>query len=66
MELLLAMETENLSAPLIVHRALKKGLLLNAPREHVLIFMPSLNVHIEEIEQMLESLEAILCELMSE
>lgn len=63
MGLLLAMETADLSAPLIVQRVLNKGLLLNAPHEHLLRFMPALNVQIAEIEQMLESLETVVREL---
>ncbi len=61
--LLLALETKQLSAPEVVACAFKRGLLLNAPREHRLRFMPALNVTSEEIDQMLSRLESVLREL---
>lgn len=61
--LLLALETGGFSANVIVKQALMKGLLLNAPRESLLRFIPALNVEIDELEQMLVILESILSEL---
>lgn len=61
--LLLSLKTGTLSAPGIVSRALANGLLLNAPREDRLRFMPALNVSISEIDEMVAILEKILMEM---
>jgi acetylornithine/N-succinyldiaminopimelate aminotransferase len=39
------------------------GLLLNSPRPDLLRFMPSLNVTIEELDQMIEMLSGVLTDL---
>ena len=64
--LLIAMQTKKLSASKIVQRTFERGLLLNAPREDRLRFMPALNVTVEEIKQMLKQLELILKEMSDE
>lgn len=61
--LLLSLKTNTLSAPEIVSRALDNGLLLNAPREDRLRFMPALNVSVSEIDEMVVKLEKILMEM---
>ncbi len=61
--LLLALEMAEVSAPRVVQHAFTQGLLLNAPREQRLRFMPALNVTFEEIEEMLERLASILQEV---
>jgi acetylornithine/N-succinyldiaminopimelate aminotransferase len=64
--LLLALETGKYSATQIVKRAFDAGLLLNAPRENRLRFMPALNVKGCEIEQMVQQLGNILKEVCGE
>lgn len=64
--LLLALETKTICAPEVVARAFKRGLLLNAPREHRLRFMPALNVSLGEIDQMLSLLASMLRTLTQE
>lgn len=64
--LLLAVEMGRHSATQLVKRAFDAGLLLNAPRENRLRFMPALNVSSAEIEQMVQWLEKILKELCNE
>jgi acetylornithine/N-succinyldiaminopimelate aminotransferase len=44
----------------IVALAFERGLLLNAPRLDALRFMPALNVSREEIDLMIDQLDAIL------
>jgi acetylornithine/N-succinyldiaminopimelate aminotransferase len=61
--LLLALECGTLSATRVVKQAFAAQLLLNAPREHRLRFMPALNVSIGEIDEMLSRLEPILSEV---
>jgi acetylornithine/N-succinyldiaminopimelate aminotransferase len=61
--LLLALNTGSLSATGIVRRAFEEGLLLNAPRDDRLRFMPALNVSGAEIDEMLLRLEKLLPEL---
>lgn len=51
--LLVAMEIPQGTASQIVDRAFESGLLLNAPRPHILRFMPALNVSRDEIDQMI-------------
>ena len=41
-----------------------EGLLLNAPRPHLLRFMPALNVELEEIDRMVEQLDGLLARTM--
>jgi acetylornithine/N-succinyldiaminopimelate aminotransferase len=58
--LLLALQLRTQAAHAIVAAAFDRGLLLNAPREHTLRFMPSLIVSRDEIDQMLSLLHAAL------
>jgi acetylornithine/N-succinyldiaminopimelate aminotransferase len=58
--LLLALDTPHHSAPLIVKKALALGVLLNAPRENTLRFMPALNISHAEIDLGLACLTRIL------
>jgi acetylornithine/N-succinyldiaminopimelate aminotransferase len=58
--LLLALELKGLDAGKVARSALDHGLLINAPRPDTLRFMPALNVTRDEIERMLELLEAAL------
>ena len=62
--LLLALDTGLISANSIVALALDKGLLLNAPRENRLRFMPALNTSMNEIDHMCDMLDEVLGELM--
>ena len=55
--LLLALELGADLGPLLVGRALERGLLLNSPRPSVLRFMPALNVGDAEIDTMVERLD---------
>ena len=48
--LLLALDLGTDIGPLLVARALERGLLLNAPRPNLLRFMPALNVNDAEID----------------
>lgn len=54
--LLLALEIPANDADRIVAEAFNLGLLVNAPRSHVLRFMPALNVSAQEIDTMLDLL----------
>ncbi len=58
--LLLALNTKSRNAPNIVQTCLDNGLLLNAPRENCLRFMPALNISRQEIDQMLDILNKVL------
>jgi len=60
--LLLALDTAGMSATTIVQRAMNKGLLLNAPRENRLRFMPALNTSMNEIDLMCDMLDEMLGE----
>ncbi|HEU4438163.1 MAG TPA: acetylornithine transaminase [Methylomirabilota bacterium] len=60
--LLLALQLRGLDAGKVARNALDRGLLINAPRPDTLRFMPALNVTRDEIDQMLELLEAVLRE----
>lgn len=51
--LLLALDLGRDIAPAVVEAALAQGLLLNAPRPHLLRFMPALNVTDAEIDEMI-------------
>ncbi len=63
--LLLALDLKGPIGPSIVTTALQDGLLLNAPRQDSLRFMPALNVTRDEIIQMTTQLDAILGKLGS-
>jgi len=58
--LLLAMETGAIDASQVVEAALRRKLLLNAPRPGILRFMPALTVSQEEITHMIGLLDEIL------
>jgi acetylornithine/N-succinyldiaminopimelate aminotransferase len=58
--LLLALDLRVPIAPLIVAAALDDGVLLNAPRPDTLRFMPALNVSRQEIDLMIQCLDALL------
>jgi acetylornithine/N-succinyldiaminopimelate aminotransferase len=58
--LLLALEIPAGNATTIAAQAFAEGLLINAPRDTVLRFMPALNVSSEEIDQAIALLRAVL------
>lgn len=58
--LLLALGLRGISGSAVVEDARGRGLLLNAPREDALRFMPALNVTEAEIEQAVATLDAVL------
>jgi acetylornithine/N-succinyldiaminopimelate aminotransferase len=58
--LLLALDLRVPIAPSIVAAALDNGMLLNAPRPDTLRFMPALNVTRQEIDLMIDCLDAVL------
>jgi acetylornithine/N-succinyldiaminopimelate aminotransferase len=58
--LLLALDLRRDVASKVVEVAREGGLLLNAPRPHILRFMPALNMSLQEIDQMLVMLDAAL------
>ena len=58
--LLLALELKGQDSKKIAAAALDHGLLINAPRPDTLRFMPSLTVSTDEIDEMVERLEASL------
>jgi acetylornithine/N-succinyldiaminopimelate aminotransferase len=60
--LLLALPLKGQDAGKVARSALDRGLLINAPRPDTLRFMPALTVTRDEIDQMLELLEAALRE----
>jgi len=60
--LLIALELRGKDAGKVARAAMDRGLLINAPRPDTLRFMPALNVTRNEIDQMLELLEATLNE----
>ncbi|MBQ0757715.1 MAG: acetylornithine transaminase [Amphritea sp.] len=62
--LLLAMNTGQLSAPGIVELAREAGLLLNAPREDSLRFMPALTLTEKEVDEGIALLADLLSELI--
>ena len=61
--LLAALELGRDIGPAVVAAALQRGLLLNSPRPSVLRFMPALNVTQDEIDLMIERLEAALADV---
>jgi acetylornithine/N-succinyldiaminopimelate aminotransferase len=60
--LLLALALRGFSGPALVKKALERGLLINAPREDCLRFMPALNVTAEEIERCGELLDGVFAD----
>ena len=58
--LLLALDLKHPIGASVVAQALADGLLLNSPQPDALRFMPALNVSREEINQMIDGLDAIL------
>lgn len=58
--LLLALDMPKGGANAVVDRALTQGLLLNAPNDDCLRFMPALNVTKKEVDQMIELLAQLL------
>jgi acetylornithine/N-succinyldiaminopimelate aminotransferase len=58
--LLLALEIPTLTAESIAAEAFRQGLLVNAPRPHILRFMPALNVSVQEIDAMLDILRGAI------
>jgi acetylornithine/N-succinyldiaminopimelate aminotransferase len=64
--LLLALDLGCNHAPKVVELAREAGLLLDAPRPHVLRFMPALNVSREEADTMLETLECVIRQALAE
>lgn len=61
--LLLALDLLRDIGPEVVTRAREAGLLLNAPRPHLLRFMPALTVTREEIDRAVDCLDQVLREL---
>jgi len=62
--LLLALDTKEIDATQIVKRAFEQKLLINAPRNNSLRFMPALTVTITEIEQMIALLDTVLSNMI--
>lgn len=58
--LLVALDLGRATADKVAEEALRQGLILNAPRPHLLRFMPALTVTTEEIDQMIDILDGIL------
>jgi acetylornithine/N-succinyldiaminopimelate aminotransferase len=58
--LLLALALNGVSGPAVVQAASQRGLLVNAPREDTLRFMPALNVTGDEIDQAVSLLDGAL------
>ena len=58
--LLLAIDLGRKSGPRVVAQAFQRGLLINAPRQDSLRFMPALTVTNEEIDQMIGILDEVL------
>jgi acetylornithine/N-succinyldiaminopimelate aminotransferase len=63
--LLLAIDLGRETGPDVVAEALRRGLLINAPRPDSLRFMPALTVTHDEIDQMIDILDAALEEVAS-
>lgn len=61
--LLLAMDTQAISATSIYSGCLERGLILNAPNTKTLRFVPALNITPVEIDQAIEILGDTLCSL---
>jgi acetylornithine/N-succinyldiaminopimelate aminotransferase len=60
--LLVALELKGVQGSAVVKAALEGGLLINAPREDALRFMPALNVTRSEIDQAMSLLDAALAQ----
>ena len=58
--LLLALDLGRDIAPAVVAEALRRGLLINAPRPNALRFMPALTVTHAEIDHMIDILDEVL------
>lgn len=63
--LLLALDLGRDIGPAVVAAALKRGLLINSPRPHLLRFMPALNVTLAEVDEMAEGLTAALLDVLA-
>ena len=63
--LLLALDLGRDIAPAVVEQAREQGLLLNAPRPHLLRFMPALNVSTEEIDMAIALLNGVVRTLIN-
>lgn len=61
--LLLALDLGRAIGPAVVEAAMRRGLLVNSPRPHLLRFMPALNVTAAEIDEMAEILTAALIDV---
>ena len=61
--LLLALDLGREVGAKVVEAARDRGVLLNAPRPNALRFMPALNVGFDEIDLMVETLDAVLGEI---
>lgn len=61
--LLLALDTADVDAQVVVQHCFTHGLLLNAPRPDTLRFVPALNVSAAEVDEMLIRLAWVLSEL---
>jgi acetylornithine/N-succinyldiaminopimelate aminotransferase len=64
--LLLALELGHPIASEVVKRAFAGGLLINAPKAHMLRFMPALNVTGDEIDEMLRTLRLVTQQVLQE
>lgn len=62
--LLVALDLGRDMAAEVAERAFDRGLLINAPRPHLLRFMPALNVSREEIDRMIEILDGVLADTL--
>jgi acetylornithine/N-succinyldiaminopimelate aminotransferase len=58
--LLMAVDLPQAKGADVVNAALERGLLINAPRPNTLRFMPALTVSNAEIDEMLDTLRAVL------
>jgi acetylornithine/N-succinyldiaminopimelate aminotransferase len=58
--LLLALQLRERSGPALVRKAFDAGLLINAPREDALRFMPALNVTRAELDRAMTTLDQVL------
>jgi acetylornithine/N-succinyldiaminopimelate aminotransferase len=58
--LLLALDLGREIGPAVAAEAMRRGLLINAPRPDCLRFMPALNVTHDEIDRMIDVLDATM------
>lgn len=63
--LLIALDLKQDIGPALTDHARDAGLLLNAPRPHLLRFMPALTVSVEEIDEMLAILDTVLGDMLA-